>query len=123
MSDLVPTSADEYRKKMRRVVKLTSGNVFSIKGLNAKSTVAFIGKMPKDGIKADNLTDFVSDNFDFLLTECIMPSVLEPKLEADDYILGDVIELLTSIMEVVGLGPEEAAEREKFRGSPDSPIP
>lgn len=121
--ELVPISADEYRRKTRRVVRLTSGNVFSIRGLNARSAVALIGVIPKEGITGDNLRKFVEDNFDFLLGRCILPSVLEPILDVEDYMLVDVVELLAEIMEMMGMGPEEAGERDKFRPEPDVGVP
>lgn len=116
------TTIEEYVEKNTRIITTSSGTSFKIKSLGAKETLILLGLFednegPLDGT---NVTKFIRRNYDDII-KCVYPSVIEPKIPAEDIKLIDLSEMLTELINLSGLGPKETEERANFRPEPGSP--
>ena len=119
--ELKVTTAGDYKSKHQRTVKISSGEVFRVRDMNAHSSIAMLKLLPAKGATDITMQEFVMQHFDEIMEKVILPSVIEPKLSAEDYIISDVIELLAEIMNAGAVVGEEAKKVEEFRPEPDSP--
>jgi len=120
--ELKVTTATDYKAKHQRVIKTSSGESFRVRDMNARSSIAMLKMLPKSGSSELSMQDFVMQNFDELMEKVVLPSVIEPKLSVDDYVVADVIEILSDIMNVGAVTGEEAKKVEEFRPVADSPV-
>lgn len=116
---ILMSDKQEYRGKRQTTVTLTGGDVFVIKPMSGRVTVALLGMLPKEGVQGSNLQEFVTNHYDDLVEKCVKPCVISPNLEGDDYLLMDVIELLSHMMDISGLNQKENEKRDEFRKEPD----
>jgi hypothetical protein len=122
--ELRPTSPADYPGRKTKVVKLSSGPVFKIRQMNAMTTAKIMALMQKEGDATTiDTKKFVLDNISSILHDVLIPSVVEPRLEPEDYNLVDAIELLVEIMQFSGMIGKKAEEIESFRPEPSSPSP
>ena len=122
MEELVVTTATEYIDRSTSLVRLTSGSVFRVRAMNAQVTVDFMNTMSKTQTEnlaeETSLMDFITENIGFLIERVVFPSIMEPKVPVESLLFTDVVELLSEIMELTGLGREQGEEREGFREEP-----
>jgi len=122
VEELVVTTATEYIDRSTSLVRLTSGSVFRVRAMNAQVTVDFMNTMSKTQTEnlaeETSLMDFITENIGFLIERVVFPSIMEPKVPVESLLFTDVVELLSEIMELTGLGREQGEEREGFREEP-----
>lgn len=114
-TELKIVTAEEYCKLSTKLVKLTSGSVFEIKIMGADSTVKYLSIVPNDGVKQEQLKDFLIANSAHIVKWVVMPNIVAPKIPEDYLKLTDAMELLIAMLEFSGLTPEDTEQIEKFR--------
>jgi hypothetical protein len=102
------------------LVKLSSGDTFLIRPMRGAGTIALLGMLPDGKLEAGQMKALVVKHYEDILEKCVMPSVVEPKLDKEDYLTTDVIELLGHVMNATGLTDEDKSKRDEFRPNPDS---
>jgi hypothetical protein len=118
-----PISAADYRKAPKeQLVTLASGAVFLCKRPSPEAVLTYMiinESMPKQkpGEPVDNriFYKFMKDNYKIILDEIVLPSIIEPKIPAEDLLIEDVMELSIKLLEMAGMNEEERATRQRFR--------
>jgi len=123
------TDANEYRRKVRKIIELPSGAVFEIRKLSPlrMAEVIDIG----DGVDQVKIANSIRDNLVTLMRVVIPSCVVRPKivlydtdkkgeLSFDDLEPDDLYALLDQVYEHSGLGPDEIEEREDFPEEQDA---
>jgi|SaaInl8_200m_RNA_FD_contig_21_719838_length_1011_multi_8_in_0_out_0_2 hypothetical protein len=127
MSDnLVPSTLEDVMKIKSRLVKTDSGIVFRVTTFSAYATAKIMelreswepSNAPKnrdEGEDGTQLVEFIRDNIVVLRDECIIPSIIEPKLSPSLIGFQDLIELFAAMFGVTEMDREDNNEREDFR--------
>ena len=121
---VIALDVQEYVKKNRKTVTTRSGATFVIRKI-PPTCMHIVFKLAQYAKSATGEVDpryfeELSDVLRELIPKCVVePKItLEPQPDSialDDLGLDDVMELFTSIFDFTGLGPRQAAERDKFR--------
>lgn len=113
---MIVTTPAEYTKLKTKLTKLPSGAVFKISVLGPQGVATLLNLLPD---AEGDTTDFVKDNFVKIIDDVIGPSILEPKIEPREIIFMDAVQLLTDLMTMSGITPEDEEEIQEFQPKPD----
>jgi len=118
--EIHPTTPEEYNSSPKeKLIKLSSGFVFRCRKPSAEALLSYmilnedIPKSEEPQIKA--FYTIIKKNYKVILSDIVLPSVVEPKLAPEDYHVEDVIELTTKLLEMAGVNKQEEKARESFR--------
>lgn len=118
---LKPTSREDYVKMKSKLIETPSGAVFELKALGANGIIQLLSILPEEGLSGIvQIVSFIQDNWDLLLDDIVLPSIISPELGKDDILFGDVMFTLNEIMNMSGLGGRTREDRERFRADAGS---